>query len=91
VNTTTLLASRPTHVTQHAAQDHLDVLRADLARSIARVKAERERIRQARDSISPTQRRFDSDGHRVWLQLDDWLNGLDAAITDAPELVEEDH
>jgi hypothetical protein len=83
---TTLLAPRPTRDSQ--TQDHLDELRETLVHSVARVKAERDRIRDARDSIPPLQRRFDSEGHRLWLQLDDWLNGLDAAVTDAPELAE---
>ncbi len=89
MSTTAFLAPRvnPTGHEPHP-QDHLDSLRAALTESIERVKAERDRIRAARDSIPPLQRRFDSDGHRLWLQLDDWLNGLDAAVTDAPQLAE---
>ena len=87
---TTLFASRP-NAAQRDSQpkDHLDGLRETLTDSIARVRAERDRIRAARDSIPPLQRRFDSEGHHVWLQLDDWLIGLDAALTDAPDIAEE--
>lgn len=58
---------------------------AALFDSIDRVKAERARIRALRDGIPPLERRFNEDSRRLWHQLDDWLNGLDAAITDAPE------
>lgn len=90
MSTTTFLAPRlDSKAHDSLPHDHLDDLRSALAQSIARVKAERDRIREARDSIPPLQRRFDSEGHRLWLQLDDWLNGLDAALTDAPQLAEE--
>lgn len=90
MSTTTFLAPCPdSKALESLPHDRLDDLRAALAQSIARVKAERDRIREARDSIPPLQRRFDSEGHRLWLQLDDWLNGLDAAVTDAPQLAEE--
>lgn len=59
--------------------------RAALFDSIDRVKAERARIRALRDAIPPLERRFNEDSRSLWHQLDDWLNGLDAAITDAPE------
>lgn len=91
---TTTLMDRPTvrrddpaaEGDRAAPQSHLDAMRAELADSIARVTEERERVRRMRDGISPLERRFNTEGHRLWLQLDDWLNGLDAAITDAPDL-----
>jgi hypothetical protein len=63
----------------------IETSRAALFESIERVKTERARIRALRDAIAPLDRRFNAEARRLWHQLDDWLNGLDAAITDAPE------
>lgn len=71
--------------TRDGAAPSTETARAALVDSIEHVKAERERIRALRDAIPSLERRFNPESRRLWHQLDDWLNGLDAALTDAPE------
>ena len=71
-----------------AQGDILDVYRGELRASIHRTSVDRANMKALRDSIAPLRRKFDDEAWRLWNQFDDYINGLDATLCDAPKFEE---